>query len=96
MRVGADRASDDVITHLGNGILLTACEGHSALNKDALHTRLAEPRVCTQRLRAHDLSLRVILGEEFTVAGQRDPTSCSWSRAPSKARRNRKRSFRAG
>jgi hypothetical protein len=23
-------ASEDVITHLGNGILLTACEGHSA------------------------------------------------------------------
>jgi hypothetical protein len=61
------RASNDVITHLGNGILLTACEGRSALNKDALHTRLEETAV-HDTLRAHDLTLRVILGEENTVA----------------------------
>jgi DNA-binding response OmpR family regulator len=61
------RASNDVITHLGNGSLLTACEGRSALNKDALHTRLEETAV-HDTLRAHDLTLRVILGEENTVA----------------------------
>ena len=58
--------SDDVITHLGNGILLTACEGRSALTRDDLQTRLHAAAV-PDRLKAHDLPLRVILGEEFTV-----------------------------
>jgi CheY-like chemotaxis protein len=58
--------SDDVITHLGNGILLTACEGRSALTRDDLQTRLHAAGV-PDRLKAHDLALRVILGEEFTV-----------------------------
>jgi hypothetical protein len=86
--------SEDVITHLGNGILLTACAGHSALNKDAFN-RLEAAGV-RQRLRDFDLPLRVIIGEELTVTQSSNPTSCSWSRAPSKAPNGRKRSFRAG
>lgn len=58
--------SDDVITHLGNGILLTACEGRSALTRDELQSSLRAAGV-PDRLAAHDLTLRVILGEEFTV-----------------------------
>jgi hypothetical protein len=87
------QSSDDVITHLGNGILLSACEGHSSLTKEALARRDCRPRVCRSGLRAHDLSLRVIVGEEFTVEGRATPMSCSWSRRPSKGRRNRKRSM---
>jgi CheY-like chemotaxis protein len=65
------QSSDDVITHLGNGLLLSACEGHSSLTKEALHDGLQAAGL-PQRLAAHDLSLRVILGEEFTVEGTRD------------------------
>jgi CheY-like chemotaxis protein len=65
------QSSEDVITHLGNGILLTACEGHSSLTKDGLHDGLEAAGV-RQRLRAHDLSLRVILGEEFTSKARSD------------------------
>lgn len=63
--------SDDVITHLGNGILLTACEGRSALRRDDLQTRLHAAGV-PDRLKAHDLTLRVILGDEFTVENGSD------------------------
>lgn len=58
--------SHDVITHLGNGIFLTATEGQSALCRDGLQSRLQAAGVDT-RLRAHDLSLRVIIGETVVV-----------------------------
>jgi hypothetical protein len=45
-------SSDDVITHLGNGILLTACEGRSALTKDALHVAPGRDRWVPTALRA--------------------------------------------
>jgi CheY-like chemotaxis protein len=59
-------ASEDVITHLGNGILLTAAAGNSALNKDTLHDRLQKTRM-RALLREHDLNLRVIVGDENPV-----------------------------
>jgi hypothetical protein len=65
------QSTDDVITHLGNGILLSACEGSSSLTKGALHDAL-QAEGLPDRLAAHELSLRVIVGEEFTVETARD------------------------
>ncbi len=59
-------ASGDVMTHLGNGILLAASEGRSALSKDTLDGALKAAGV-PELLREHGLTLRLILGEAFQV-----------------------------
>lgn len=59
-------ASRDVIAHLGNGIFLTATEGQSALSQEGLQSGLQAAGV-DARVRAHDLSLRVIIGETVVV-----------------------------
>lgn len=58
--------SDDVITHLGNGIFLTACEGRSALTKDALQDAMQAAGL-PERLEEFELKLHAILGEDIAV-----------------------------
>jgi CheY-like chemotaxis protein len=62
----ATEQSDDVVTHLGNGILLTASDGRSALTKDTLDVALAAAGVA-EGLKARRLELRVIVGDEFLI-----------------------------
>lgn len=58
--------TEDVITHLGNGILLTACDGQSALNSDALKAQLKASGL-EATLKSYDLPLRVIVGDEQKI-----------------------------
>lgn len=63
--------SEDVVTHLGNGILLTACDGSSALTPAAMQEALHASGI-VDRLKRDDLTLRVIVGDEYRVGDDND------------------------
>jgi hypothetical protein len=62
------RGSRDVITHLGNGILVSACSGKSKLDRNALSRRL-EDSPHFEVLQQYDLDLKLIIGDELSLKG---------------------------
>lgn len=61
--------SNDVLTHLGNGIFLSACVGKSALTNEALSRKLEKNEVFA-KLEAFGLTLCVILGDPTPLKGE--------------------------